>query len=1206
MANQFDAAIDNLSKRGWSEDDIANTISQVNQQTDTMLQQGKTEAEVASFLSKIVIEDQRSNRRDKFNLFAPAKQPVKIPDVPEPTMMQNIASGPVGGAIEAIGSAPLAAMKLVTERPQALLPVVGGATEALMGNKQYQSGAGIGNPLPPIVTEALGEVLEYIKSGRKGFTVPGTNIEITGQTIGKLIEDAMNTYIPGRPTGRFTRPSEIVPAVKNLPSDIGKSLTTIEGGNIANAIYPKTNIQPPISAPGRVPIRPESPITGGEIQGSPLGPTVSQSSIVGQTSTPSKMGGTNLPALITDPQFLDEVKQVRRVGIANGDVELINYTSKILEENNVTDYVPRGANVTRQLSQPTPEVTINIAKEARRFGEETNDPVLVERANRAINDVGIVKPIEVGEAKRLIDTEQPKPDIVKESIETAADANIVAVSHPDPIAFKPILDDVTAEPTITMRKAASNPKTAFSDGKTNFNDTQALDNVDVPKETPSEIVAGTRLIDAALVNQVDGLSSMTDNPAKYFSDEVKNKNRNPDGSLPPPMQGEMVTSNPPPAVPPLQIQLMRRWLPFYRIADKIEADTKIPVMTELYVKGRIASNQDIEFKLEKQAQLDKIFGDYTSPRQKYREGNDRMSEAMENVLDYDSKTDEITWKDSSGVGHTGNVAQAARDLGIPVKEVEIVGKVREFFTDSFTDTGLEFDKFAMFYLPRRWRSNPEERFKYMSQFREDQQPFFSYRKAGGNQPRELETNLYNLANIYVNEWAKTKYLMPWKKEVADPILDKIVKYPQGASSVPLAYVGHYVEDIMGIPRTGAVEFNYTVGNWIERVGQKHPELAETLYTWLSRDRPGEILGSKLLKLQYQGALGFRIWPAIRNATQRGFAIPLMPGGVKDLTYGRAKMLTKDGHDILQLSGVYGYLGDLVDRHAVANSRWYHPLTTYQSIENANRGSIYLSQYYHLMEDLKNGMTVGRIADKYKFHLFPESLQNHWKELIKNKQYGDIREVGLINNAVHSIADWTQLITQFPYDKGGGAEITKTGPIVKQAAAFNSWNLFTADYMTNLLADAARKSRPKYIDGVKVSSGSYKDLANVAKMFAIFMVADRLSDHFFGASIGSTPIANLPTKLFESPTMTLAKSAQQVVAGETDKLMSNIILGRENEYAAMEAKEGWRKLKSTLPVFIPGGLLMRDISRAIQSGDPTRAIIPKPKEQKKPPSDISAE
>lgn len=619
--------------------------------------------------------------------------------------------------------------------------------------------------------------------------------------------------------------------------------------------------------------------------------------------------------------------------------------------------------------------------------------------------------------------------------------------------------------------------------------------------------------------------------------------------------------------------------PTNRVALIFEANNPgIPTATKLYYNGRKAAQESMEHVDQYSKIVEDIFGDLYGFTKKKRASQEKVTQALEITHAFDPTNNTFNIGHANG-SFTSNLdlpaatrainaeIQAIRpnSISLTPEEVLVAGKLRKFYDDAHQAGSVPYQQYQDFYSPRfNAFKKEEDRFNWVKNLRTDQLAFFQHARTGSLLPRE--ENALKLADHYVRSWAHAKYIFPWDEQIARPILHEIGNRPGKLGSVALDYFKEYRDNIVGVPNKASVKFDAFVDTTIDNtIGWLSPDTADALRARFSADRTGELLSSKLTNAQMKGFLGFRPIPAMRNATQRLFALPLMP---KDenfgLSKGLAKTLTVEGKAKIKAAEVLGPIGPFL--HGDVAQSWYSPLKVYEAVEQNNRGAIYLTIHDAVNRLWDKGATIGEAADKLKLHLYAKPVQQEFRNMWNAGKVGDVRNIGQ-DNAAHWLGDWSTIMTQFPYERGANASWIRKNAITRQFGLFQSWSLYATDYLTNVTKDAL------------IGPNKIRDTANIAKMLGYFTLMDMAFENVTGIPLLSSPITSIVPRGLTSPISTLGTSGLTYINTAISEIMNDLTSDRKNKYLSAAKKQAGKEFTRTLPGFVPGGKAAVDLFKS---------------------------
>lgn len=715
-----------------------------------------------------------------------------------------------------------------------------------------------------------------------------------------------------------------------------------------------------------------------------------------------------------------------------------------------------------------------------------------------------------------------------------------------------IIRNIAGEPEIINGKLKVGP--IDSSGHSGLGDRKAFDKLDTPGLTRKDVETGDALASRIISSKSNGLSSLNDEAGTRINPQNGLlTNERGGGGIKGPTPSKDALKRQSSASPPVIDTLLYKARPTYRVALDFETKTGIPTFSKLYRYGREASDNYMTMKLDWSDRVDQIFKKegLLSFTKGNKEAQNRISGLLEKIGTDDLGT-------APGV--------LASRLGGNVKETRVAMELRKIYDEAFKKGAIDPEQYLQYYSPRRLVPD-EPLFNFLKRKTMDYEPFFKHHRTGNLMPRE--ENSLILAHRYFDSWSRGKYLNRWYEDVANPMLNNAEVI---GNDTARKYFTNYMFDVMRYPRESAVETSdrmYTlVNNTIGKL-MGNQQLADDIIKKFGAERMGEVMGDKLLSLQYKAFLGYRPIPALRNATQRIFAIPFLQSGripfsgEGNLLRGRALAATTEGMDKIVASGIGGSYQELEAIAERIGRRFTSPMHGYQKVELLNRGSIYLPIHDNILADFKAGKSLSEVSKHVNLHLYPELIQNEFKSLYSAGKVKDVRE-GLSDNAAHFLGDWAQLMTQFPYEKGGGPEWFRSSPVAKQVGAFQSWSLFTADYLSMMAKDIA-----------KDPIGQRQKIYFLGKMFAYYTALDAAMEHALGISFHSNPVDSLPQTITGSPSAQVIEGLLKLTSSTARKMKADLIGERKSEYKFLDRQqaEGLSKIQNA---FTPG--IVRDINK----------------------------
>ena len=1124
------SAIDTLVDNKFSEDDIDATFQGLRQHIDSLVSEGKSEEEIDSIISQTKI---LSPSGEKISLFGK-------PTTPSTTKQFSVSPSTSAAASQVLkqDSTPkeeTGFQQFTRTLPEALFRAVPFPNVfRAINDPKYRTMESLAHPLPEIITDPINRILDAIRK--------------KDPSAAKDIEAAMAStpFISGS-----------LPRISNV---VNRAIDAVRGENAA--------IAPLRDVSGQALTKPLTRAESAVIAKSgAISPTAAASELITAPSSikniPNITGKGQAvrnisPALIKQQELIDTAKAARDYAVKTNNHTLFDSSNKILDNFKIP-YEQR--NVTPEIARANSDAIINSAKQLKEQANQAGDVKTYDIANDLINRNGILKLDDTFTPNKSSDPIVNKV-LKSEVADSTADLNIIANRFNNDLissdfGFKDFqqLDritkarykEATSEPTIINGKRES--ERPYSTGRGNLSEKEALSKIDVPEFKAEEYAVGDALIKRAVNEGVDGLAPLKDDVRSYMSIPESEKIKSaqiPSNNL----LGEIRKAD-------LEIQSNAILRPFWNIAAYVEAKTGLPLFNEMFYKGKINYNKMMDFQLAEQAKIDKIYGKYSRPYNKYIEGRERISDILEEIKTYDPQSNIVTFIDSTGKELTADLNIAIRNKKWNPQEAEIAAKLRDYY-DTATARGapLKASSYIDYYNPRRHENSADRRAQYFDRFRDNEKAFFSFHRTGADATQPWIRDSKTLVERYIREWGVVNNMLGWQNQIARPLLETVKKWENDplkglSTDKPARYVEKYIRDMMGIARDNASDVNYTAYKIIrDHIEPFAPKIAKDIYTALSKDRTAEIASSRLMGLQYKSLLGYRPLKMIRNFNQRSLALPLMPHGGFSIINGMKKIKTKEGQDKVLSSGILGYVGDMVDKGF--SDTWKSPMRGWEAIEKGNRGSIYLPIHDGVIEAFNKGKKYSEVAKEFHLNLYHEVVQKKFKELYESGRVGDVRELGVVDNAAHFLGDNAQGMTQYWYDKGSGIELFKQGPIWKQAGAFSSYSFFTANYLSNLL---------------KASYKNPADLARVMKMIAYITLVDNMIFNATGINFQSNPLTNMPSQIATGPIPTGLYGAFQLITGKYNEIMGNILKDRDEQYSKFQQSEGRRKLINSLKAVI---------------------------------------
>lgn len=636
---------------------------------------------------------------------------------------------------------------------------------------------------------------------------------------------------------------------------------------------------------------------------------------------------------------------------------------------------------------------------------------------------------------------------------------------------------------------------------------------------------------------------------------------------------------------PQGLVAMSSFRPTWRVASAYERETGIRTFSELYLNGRRASKQNLDFINGVEPAIQDIFGKnygFTRPK---REFNDRVTGILENIQGVRPNGNVVF---RTGAGETISIeaplATMAQRMGVGLDEARTAVQLRQFY-DTFARSGrfIDGDRYLQFYSPRLSPTAPGERFKLFRAFTSDEQVFFQKPRTGD--PFGIETNALVLAQRYARAASTVQFTRPFTQQVADPIINQIV------DPTTKAFFQHYVQDVIGAPRDAAVAMNAKVFRFVNnRIAPWFPETAETLIKKFSDERIGEAAFNKLSSYQYKVFLGFRPLPMLRNWTQRMYAIPLV--GNRRLVRGQGFLMQRNAaaREKVVASGILGPASEFINdvkgagRFSIklggVERPLGRPLGGYQAMDAGNRASIYVPLSDDINTLFKSKAPFEKVAKEVNLRLYPEVVRDRFEELYRAGQVFDPRDQ-IANNAAHFLPDMAQLMTQFPYERGGSLEAFRAGPLRRQFGVFQTWWLMNLDYLANLTKETFNPT-------VARSAGERaKDIARFVEMFGTLIAVDSMMGAALGFDFNVSPFTVFPTELRGGPVAAVVTETAALISQTVKKINRELINQRENQYADHQLANAAKQVGRAAGSFVPGVQPAREITRILFTESPEK-------------------
>jgi hypothetical protein len=587
------------------------------------------------------------------------------------------------------------------------------------------------------------------------------------------------------------------------------------------------------------------------------------------------------------------------------------------------------------------------------------------------------------------------------------------------------------------------------------------------------------------------------------------------------------------------------------VFNRVEAESKVPVLTELHNGKQIADASYTRMTVAKSKEFKEIIrevGKYDKPTKTNIEARIRISDILEEISHYDRTNDSIQFKDTNGAISTGTPQQMAARLSHNADEVKVAARLRWLYDKAYNEGATQnFGQFLDFYNPKKMTE--EQRHEYVRGLREDARPFFQYPRS--NRIYRTERDAFTLYNRYMLEWARTKHLMPWQKETAEPIFAAIKEAYKDSPRMneTINYVGNYIIDTLRMPRDSAMNANTAMYDFVKNtIAPRSQYLADAIFRRMGDDRLGEGIARATNNFYLNYYLKYRPIPALRNAMQREFALPLLPEGNGSLVKAQYQLWrSREAQDKALLSGLMPYLeGELANTSK---------LDAFSHAESGNMHSPFLIVHDGVMTDYRNGMSLVDMEQKWRLRFYPESIQTKFKDLYRSGKIGDIRDLGPIDNGAALLGRYASMMTQFPKGPGEVPEYARTGPIAKSTWLFSTWTPMSIDYFGNLLKDAVY---------APTKAGKVMDLAKVGYVFGSLLLADKMWEGITGKSLQSNPFTNAPARAVQAPGPTTLMNFGQYATSKYNEVINGIV---DEDNATMYKwlkEQAWKNITSSTP------------------------------------------
>ena len=623
------------------------------------------------------------------------------------------------------------------------------------------------------------------------------------------------------------------------------------------------------------------------------------------------------------------------------------------------------------------------------------------------------------------------------------------------------------------------------------------------------------------------------------------------GFVPPPP--DVLSISPPPGSPRGLVWGGKIQAPI-TVFNKLQAESNIPFLTEMHNTAQIHDAQytQMELKLEKESNdiVREITGkwgvSYLTPTKKNIALREAATDTLEQIKYYDKGPNIVTWRDArTGVINQTTPEQMAVRLNIPKDQAELAARVRWLY-DEYYRRGATSNpnQYLEYYSPHLM--NETARLNYIRSLREEDRAFFTYPRTG--RLLDLEKDILKNLWSYQREWGRTAHLIPWYNEVAKPVYEAAIEmYKESPRRLEtLNYTRNYILDKMRLPRNTAVEANTAMYDFVKNhIEPFSPGTANMIHRYLGTDSLGVGLSHGVNQFYLNYYLRFRPVAAIRNAAQREFALPLLPGGNADLIKAQYQLLRDPAaQEKLIKAGLLPYL----DNQVMSTNKW----DFYSMAEAGNMGSPFLVVHDGMNKDFLDGMRVPQIREKWRTHLYPSEVEKEGVRLLNNGQIGDIRTLGAIDNAAALFGRYASMMTQFPKGPGEVPEYARTGPVAKTVWLFSTWTPMSIDYFSRLMRQAS------------LGPNKTVDWLRIGKVFAAMWLIDKTWEGLTGKSLQTNLFTNLPTRPAQAPGPTTALTLTQFLTAKWNQVIKGVMQEDDRGFNKWMADKAWKELSRSTP------------------------------------------
>jgi hypothetical protein len=610
--------------------------------------------------------------------------------------------------------------------------------------------------------------------------------------------------------------------------------------------------------------------------------------------------------------------------------------------------------------------------------------------------------------------------------------------------------------------------------------------------------------------------------------------------------------------------------PTHKIAGDYEMKTGIPTFSKLYLSGRNTIRQSTEFQLQERNILEKIFKPFAGNTKNKIAAREEITRVLEKIE----------------TGETRSATQLARTLNTQSDKVEVALKLRKYYDEKMAQGFIGADQFLPFYSPRLGLKSETDRFNFIKNSRFDNMAFFQHRRTGG-ELLPLEEDAFKLANRYVGAAAQAKWLVPWEQNVAFPIVGgeiiregKRIKIPSLIQNdTAREFFDNYRMTLRSLPNRLTVNQNDGLTTILENIAKRRPALGNAIDWFISRygdDRIAEVLSSKYSAFQYRNALDLRPIAALRNATQRLMGVSLI--GETKLARGQYISLFGGEEEKLRAlrSGTLGAPGDILEAGSRVE-KLTAPLGIYQALDDGGRRAIWWPVQHDVDKAFNAGKSFEQVAKQENLQYYPDYMAKHFEKLYRAGMVGDVLKTGPVNNAANFLGDMAQLLSQLPYELGGGIEFFRRSPLHRQLGVFNTWALLVTDFLGNLVKTNAKELYNHPIHELTKGGSLFW---RTARMLTYFTALDYTAKNMLGFSLMSNPVLSFPSKV-TSPIVSGVGSAIAAISNFNQEWYKEFINDVTSGYAELAKEQNNSAFWNSLDVLaIPRGVALKEAYKTI--------------------------